>query len=179
MAYKIFENLKVNKIIIYNFIVILFLLFIQDIGVEYNYLVLILSLLIIYLELKNTEQKGEFDNSIKYHLGIGLLAGLAITTKHTVGIIISIMCIFYKIIFLKKDRIKDYIKLVIIRLSGTSIPVIIFLVYLIFNNAIYDFYDYCILGVRTFTNRISYLTLLNSSNYLIRFKDWSQSTEIY
>ena len=47
-------------------------------------------------------------------------------------------------------------------------PIILLFIYLIINNAFYDFIDYTILGMKTFNNYISYSSLLNSDNLIIK-----------
>lgn len=43
------------------------------------------------------------------------------------------------------------------------------IIYLIINNAFYDFIDYCILGVSTFSNKVSFISrLIKNSNILVR-----------
>ena len=48
------------------------------------------------------------------------------------------------------------------------IPVIILFIYLILTGALNSFIDYCILGVKTFSNHIPYTKLLNSEEILIK-----------
>lgn len=57
---------------------------------------------------------------------------------------------------------------IIIKIIGIIIPIIILLIYLIMNNAIYDFIDYCILGIKTFSNKIPYSNLLKSEFIVIK-----------
>ena len=167
LAYKIFDILNINKHVNFAFISILFFLFLIDIGVEYNYLILIISLLLIYLELKDVVKNGNLNSKFKYNFLLGLLAGCAIITKHTVGTFIAIVSIFYKLLFINKADLKKYFKIVVIRVLGVIIPACTFYIYLLINNALYDFYDYCILGVKTFSNKISYFDIFNSSNWII------------
>ena len=168
LIYKIFRLLKINKIMSYVFVLTAYFLFYYDLGVEYNYLILIISLLSLYFELKNTEKHGIFN--IKNDFILGVLIGLSIITKHSIGIILSITFIFYKLIFIKKTEDYKMIKRIIIyRGVGVLIPSLILVLYLILNNALYDFINYSILGISEFNNRVPYLKLLYNHNKLIAF----------
>ena len=67
-----------------------------------------------------------------------------------------------------KEQFKEYIKIALTRIIGLLLPVIIFIIYLICNNAVTDFINYAILGIKTFSNKISYETLLISDKMEIR-----------
>lgn len=51
---------------------------------------------------------------------------------------------------------------------GIIIPVIIFILYLLINNAFNDFLDYCIFGIKTFSNKIPYIKLIKSTEIYIK-----------
>ncbi len=55
-----------------------------------------------------------------------------------------------------------YTKIIITRIIGILIPIGILVVYLIFSGAITDFINYAILGIKTFSNNISYTELLQN-----------------
>lgn len=59
-------------------------------------------------------------------------------------------------------------KITLIRIAGVLIPVIIMLVYLMITGAIEEFINYAVLGISTFSNRISYLGLLYDDEIEIR-----------
>ena len=63
---------------------------------------------------------------------------------------------------------KTIIIQVITRIIGILIPIIILIIYLIINDAIYDFIDYCILGIKTFNNKVSYINLIKSKQITIK-----------
>ena len=89
-----------------------------------------------------------------------MLAGLAICTKQSIGVTLAVIIVLYNLIFIKnKEDIKQYIKNVLFRILGIIIPVFILLIYLLINGAFVDFMDYAVLGISTFTNKISYKTL--------------------
>lgn len=50
-------------------------------------------------------------------------------------------------------------KIIAIRLLGISIPVILFIIYLLKNNIVYEFLNYTIYGIKEFSNLIPYTAL--------------------
>lgn len=168
LAYKIFRMLKINKTNSLLFVLILYFLFYYDLGVEYNYLILLITLISLYFELRNTEKYGIFCERKDFLLGI--LIGLTIITKHTIGMILSFTFIFYKIIFVKnKENFMKLKKIIIYRLLGVLIPCIVLFTYLIANNALSDCINYCILGISEFKNKVSYFDLFFNKNIFIVF----------
>ena len=59
---------------------------------------------------------------------------------------------------------KETGKAILYRVLGVLIPCIILLIYLLVTNSISSFIDYCILGIGTFENSISYLKLLRGGD---------------
>lgn len=157
VSYKILKTLKLNtKWSI--FASLLIFLFIKDkFYLDYNYAILFVTLLIIYLELK---YKGY---NKKYNFLIGLLAGTTILLKQSAGLCITAITIFYLIL---ERRDKETVKLVLYRLLGAIIPAILFIAYLLITNSITGFIDYCIQGIGTFNNSISYLKLLKNKGMI-------------
>ena len=110
----------------------------------YNFIILLELLLLIYYEEKQSD-------SI-----IGIIAGMAVITKHSVGIPIFIVAILYPL--LKNKNWKSSLK----RLLFGLIPILIFLIYLLCSSSLTSFIDYCLLGMDDFTNSFQY-----SSYYLV------------
>lgn len=77
---------------------------------------------------------------------LGLIASLMFLTKQTIGMAILIPCLYYS-----KNKKKTIISFLI--------PNLIFLIYLIFNNALYNFIDYCFLGMFSFGKENGFLTI--------------------
>ena len=191
-TYKIFYELlkKENVAIIFTGI-ICFALF-QYFMVDYNFFVLLISLIIEYLELKiycveqkrhtNNKETSEqkYTNKIniweqkrhtnkKQHrffsddLLIGFLAGLAICSKQTLGFFILLYVLLINLLFIRnKDDWKVYLKTAMNRLIGAFIPSLMFLIFLVVTKSYDDFISYAILGIRTFTNSIPYRNLIQS-----------------
>ena len=168
-TYKIFyELLKKQSIAIIFTGIICFALF-QYFMVDYNFFVLLISLIIEYLELKIYcgEQK-RHTNKKQYRffstdLLIGILAGLAICSKQTLGFFILIYVLLINLLFIRnKDDWKVYLKTAIKRLIGAFIPSLMFLIFLVVTKSYNDFVSYAILGIRTFTNSIPYRNLIQS-----------------
>ncbi len=109
----------------------------------YNFLLYLLIFLILYLE-KN--QKSD--------LLIGILIGLSIITKHTIGFFLILpSLIFYY---------KDYQKLSK-RFAGILIPITIFFLYLLLTNSFMNFLNLCIFGIFDFASS----NTSNSNLYLL------------
>lgn len=87
------------------------------------------------------------DSKIKHKdICLGLIVSLTFLTKQTIGLTLLIPCIFYS-----KNKIKTIISFMI--------PNIIFLIYLLANNALYQFVDYCFLGMFSFSKENGYISL--------------------
>ena len=206
--YKILNLLKANKGISLFVVMALFYLLKDYFCMDYNFAVLFVALIIIYIELRrilkrsgnNLENKSEnnsgnksedsLENNIqlnnnkiiensnkkentrlsKYKTDIilGILAGICIMLKQSTGLIIAITLLGYGIFLVKsKEEFIKYIKLTAMKILGILIPIIIVFVYLAINGAIGDFWDYCIAGVKTFTNKIPYSMLMNNDKLYI------------
>lgn len=100
---------------------------------SYNIFLFILLVLLIYLE-KN------YNNDYL----IGFIIGMLFLTKQHVGLVIFLVSFIYNFKNYKKN---------LKRIIGFLIPTVIFLIYLISNNALYDFIDQCFLGLFEFGNK--------------------------
>ena len=129
--------------------------------IDYNILSLMFSLIILYIELKNID-KPHFENN-KNDFLIGILAGLTVCTKQSIGAILAIIVVGYKIIFVQnKKEVIEYLKTAFKRIIGILIPIILVLIYLIVTNSLQDFINYAVLGISTFSNKIPYAQLMNN-----------------
>ena len=122
--YFLFKMLK-EKAWIIVLLIFLFCKFLPN----YNWLLLFLYVLLLYLEEK--EDKG---------LLIGIVLGLLILTKQSVGICMLLPTLLY---IRKKEKLKNII-------LGVGIPIFIFLIYLLLTNSLNYFIDLCILGLFDF-----------------------------
>ena len=100
----------------------------------YNLLCLFLLTLIIYL----IHEKKDKDWLI------ALIIGLILITKQNIGVMLFIPCLYYS-----KNKIKTIITFLI--------PFFIVSIYLIFNNAFFDFINYCFLGLLEFGESNKYI----------------------
>ena len=129
--------------------------------IDYNILSLMFSLIILYIELKNID-KPHFENN-KNDFLIGILAGLTVCTKQSIGAILAIIVVGYKIIFVQnKKEFIEYLKTAFKRIIGILIPMILVCIYLIATNSLQDFINYAVLGISTFSNKIPYAQLMNN-----------------
>lgn len=170
ITYTILKELKLNKYISLGIVLFIYYMFVGIIGVEYNYLLLLLILLMVKLELRDIRNNEEFGDDIKVNFYIGIISGLAILTKQTIGIIMALISIVNKIILIrsKNEKIMQNIYLIFMRSLGTILPCLIFLIYLISKDALYNFISYCFLGVLEFSNKISYTNLFTNDKIFIR-----------
>ena len=156
VSFKILKELKLNIKWSVLSSALLFLFIKDDFYIDYNYAILFITLLLIYIELKYKNY------SIRYNFLIGLLAGITILLKQSTGMVISGVTILY---LLLEKRDKQTIKAIVYRVCGVLIPCLILLIYLLATNSMSSFIDYCILGIGTFENSISYLKLLQGGDY--------------
>ena len=158
-AYKILEKLEIPTTLKYLFLIVTIFLYKEYFCVDYNFAVLWIILLVILLELKNVEKK-----SGKLKFLSGILIGVSILTKQTTGIFCSLVFLFYKILIINnKDELKEYGKETIYKVLGIIVPITLFCIYITICKGWNDFIDYTIFGIKTFSNRISYINLLNGN----------------
>lgn len=165
MSYKIMRKLKVNQVVSLLGVALLFYLFMPYFTIDYNFANILVLLILVYLELK-------FIDNIKpkTNLLIGILAGTTILFKQTTGIIISLICIFYKLLGPDiKENYKKILKQILIRTAGVLIPIIIGILYLLLTNSTSDFISYAIKGISSFMNNfVPYTNLLKQDNIIIK-----------
>ena len=122
-----FKKIKYKSLIIYPLVLFI-------IGLGYNLFAIFLALLIVML----CKYKYKYTNVI-----LGILVSFLFLTKQNIGFVFLIPLFFYSKSF------KDFI----LRLFSFSVPILLFLVYLEFNGALYNFIDYCFLGLFDFASK--------------------------
>ena len=167
--YLIIRELSSKKLLSYICAFFIGTLLINKFLLDYNYLFLLIVLMIAFLEVRDLKKNENFN--FNHNLCVGLLTGLAFLTKQTIGLLLIIVVIFEVFIYMKKTgfdlKITKFIKLIGIRIFGMMIPITMFLIYLGVNGAFNDFINYAIKGVKEFSNSIPYYRLLNSTDYKI------------
>ena len=133
LLFKILDN-KAWIIIVLLFLPII-LPFSYCIFPGYNFLLLFELILLLFLNKYNKSDKL-----------IGLVAGITIITKHNIGAFIFIITIL--------ETIKDKKKLINRFLFGI-IPGILFLIIILLYGNLYEFIDFCLLGVSDFIDNKS------------------------
>lgn len=159
LVYKILEKLKVNKNINLLSVIAILILLKDYYCIDYNFFAVFLTLFIIYFELILDMNKK------RNNILIGIIASLTFLTKQTIGVFVCISIILYQFIFNKYNKTKSIN--VLYRILGGMIPGILFVIYLIATNSFNSFIDYAILGITTFSNKISYSYLLQSKSITI------------
>lgn len=158
MAYKVLDKTKASKQISCLFLIGLIYLFKEHFRIDYNFLVLFVILTIMYIEMTKPKP-----------ILLGILAGLCICTKQTIGILVAIVLVGYKIVEVSsKEEFKKYIKDSLYRIIGILIPILILAIYFSISGIWEDFIDYCIKGISTFTNTIPYNNLIENGKLPIK-----------
>ncbi len=147
------------------YFILLFFLLAQISLPNYNLFILFLLIIILYFEKEN-----------KSDLLIGILIGLSILTKQSIGIFFLLPSLYYF-----KDR-----KKLLLRFSGMIIPILLFIIYLLFTNSYKEFIDLCILGLFDFTGNykgfniymLFFFFMVGMTLYFIR-KDKRDITNYY
>lgn len=98
----------------------------------YNLLLIFLLVVIFYLE------KNDGNDFL-----VGLLFGIMVFTKQTVGVVVLLVGLIY---YLKTEP-----KKVVKRLIGFLLPCILFLIYFIVMGSLYEFFNHCLFGLFDFT----------------------------
>ena len=207
--YKILNLLKANKGISLFAVMALFYMLKDYFCMDYNFAVLFVTLIIIYIELKRnlynkeninateigdiieslntnkscsqssinketkennkTDLKNNKLNNWKTDLILGILAGICIMLKQSTGAIVTIALLGYNLLLVRsKEEFTQYLKSTGIKILGVLIPVTLIFIYLAINGAVDDFWDYCIAGIKTFTNKIPYSRLLDNEKIYIK-----------
>ena len=164
MIYKILERIKVNQGISLLFAIGVYYIYSNVFCFDYNWAVLLFSLIILYMELK---EETALRQNFKKDLFIGILAGITILLKQTSGIVLSAMIIFYKIIEIRSVKdFKQFFNIMLSRLLGVLLPILAFAIYLTECGIWTEFIDYAILGIKTFSNTVPYSKLLQTNDIL-------------
>ena len=156
ITYKILKELNLNIKWSILSATLVFLFIKDNFYIDYNYAILFITLLLIYIELKYKSY------NIKYNILIGFLAGITILFKQSTGGCITFITVFYIIL---QRRNRTTLKAIMARFLGAIIPCILFIIYLIATNSVFSFIDYCILGIGTFENSVSYSKLLQGKDF--------------
>ena len=190
MIFKILRKLTNETNISMIATLLIGMLFREIYCIDYNYLTLFIALLILYLELKKhseleqpLKQKQHLENeqatNSKQQLLMGILGGLAICTKQSIGFVLALATVICPIleIFSRqkvktkrennqeigqenkqegKQTIKQVIQNIVMRILGVAIPCFVLLIYLLTTNSLQDFISYAIQGISTFDNHIPY-----------------------
>ena len=167
--YLIIRELSNKRLLSYICAFFIGTLLINKFLLDYNYLFLLIVLVIAFLEVRDLKKNENFN--FNHNLCVGLLTGLAFLTKQTIGLLLIIVVIFEVFIYMKKTgfdlKITKFIKLIGVRIFGMMVPITMFLIYLGVNGAFNDFINYAIKGVKEFSNSIPYYRLFDSNDKVV------------
>ncbi len=143
MIFKIFRLLTKETNISLIITLLFGILFREIYCIDYNFMVLFFTLLLLYLELKwnkkmdksNNIQKNiekiENNNMIR-QIFQGVIAGLAVCTKQSIGFLVAVAVVLYPLTQIKsKLEIKQYVKNACFRIIGILIPGTLLILYLL------------------------------------------------
>lgn len=167
--YLIIKELSNKKLLSYICAFFIGTLLIKKFLLDYNYLFLLISLVIAFLEIRDIKKNENFN--FNRNLCVGVLTGLAFLTKQTIGALLIFVMILEVFIYMKKSgfnlKFDKFIKLIGVRIFGMMVPIIIFLIYLGVTGAFNDFINYAIKGVREFSNNAPYYRLFDSNDIVV------------
>ena len=99
VIYKILKTFEIKKEFSLLISIIIMRLFMDSMCIDYNFLILLLALITLYIEIKAYKQNNNiFEYNLKKEILLGTLAGLSITMKQTTGICFVIAFIGYKLL---------------------------------------------------------------------------------
>ena len=164
-VYKILDILEIKKDYMLIILAMIFSLFVKYFCIDYNFIVLLIALVLLKNELKSYKDSNNlFKYDAKKEAFLGILAGISIAMKQTTGICLSIVFASYKILAVRNiTDLKIFLKIFLTRIFAVIIPVSILIAYLVYNGIIYDFIDYAFLGIKEFKNSIPYYTLFKGN----------------
>ena len=116
---------------------------------NYNVFCLMLFIIILIFNESNIEDKYK-------DFFIGLLVGLIFITKQSIGI-----CFFLVMIVFCSNRLKKFLSFLI--------PCLVMTIYLVFNGALFQYFDYCFLGMFDFGNKNSFYFYLPAFIVIVLF----------
>ena len=167
--YLIIRELSSKRLLSYICVFFIGTLLIKNFLLDYNYLFLLIVLMIVFLEIRDLKKNENFN--FNHNLCVGLLTGLAFLIKQTIGLLLIIVVIFEVFIYMKKTgfdfKLIKFIKLIGVRIFGMMVPIIMFLIYLGVNGAFNDFINYAIKGVKEFSNSVPYYRLFDSNDKVV------------
>ena len=153
--YKILKTLNNNKMLSFFFTIIIFIINGKVIYSTANYNGLTITFVIYALFVLLNREKYKY-----YNLYEAVFMTLIILTKQNIGIFYLIGYLFYAI--LRKDRLKDILKILLIE----SIFLFIFIIILFRLEILEGFINYCILGLGEFSEK-NFATSVGWTLYMI------------
>lgn len=139
---------------------------------NYSLFLLVIVVSLVYLEKNFVNAKGDV-----VHYFIGILLGISVLTKQTVGVFLLLPTI----IFFWKDK-----KVLLRRILGFLLPIFVFVIYLLINKIFLAFLNLCVFGLLDFTGNqkvfnvfgILFMIMLSFTIYFIK-KDKKDISNYY
>ena len=141
ISWKIIDKFgKENNIVLYIISFAYFFILVEINIIEYNFLSLVLIETVVLLEFSEKKYRNRFL--------IGLLLGIIILTKQTIGIV----CVICSLISICASNNNNKFKNIIIELVGVIIPIIMLIIYVVGNSIQAEFIDYTLFSLIDFFN---------------------------
>ena len=157
VIYNIFNKFLDSRYIISAcFTVMIMMLILSDYRYDYNYMNMLLILIIMLIS-------SCYADSYKQAMLLGVLSGLTICVKQTTGMCVIAANIIVSYIMYRKSEYNIW--KAVVRCVAGIIPGMILAGYIIMTGLMADFIQYCIKGVATFNNKISYIQFSLSSPF--------------
>ena len=116
-----------------------------------------------YITLTNKPEKTinifkiKIKYTVLYNILTGFILGLIFLSKQNIGVyVILAISIYYfaKSLLLKEITLKKSFTQLVIKAIFCILPILVEIIYLYLNGALYNFIDYCFLGIGTFNEKI-------------------------
>lgn len=155
LAYRILEIVSKELNISIIAVLVITIIYRDLFCLDYNFLLLFLALLVLEMDIKKNQEKKESEHKEKnkeilFDFKIGIIAGLAICTKQTIGAIFALASVIYPFIDItgidvtnKKEKIQKGVKRAFARICGAIIPVRNFCNIFNNNRGIWRIYKLC------------------------------------
>lgn len=130
---------------------------------NYNNVILCIILIILLFELKSETYKDSFWKNVC----IGMLVGFLPLIKQSIGVVMLVAHAIVCGLYILYEKRKRYIYL--FRIVFSSLPCLGYLAYLVCSDTFREFIKYAILGIQSFTYRISFVDymFLSPLNFMI------------
>lgn len=146
------------------------LLFKYNVFFEYSCLILFCMLCLLYIdmgEMIGIEEENSRSSYAKWYIQLltGIMGGMAVMSKQTFGGFVALAS-WTAVVWLsrmRKDRGKETIRLLVLRMLGSSLPCFLVLFYLLGTGSWDDFLEMSVFGISTFSSSLSFIQFVTEN----------------